>query len=114
MPRVGPVGVVKIGLEKRSFDDIYHYLMEASWARLFLIIAALYLSTNAIFATLYVVCGDSIVGAEKGSFLDAFFFSVQTLSTVGYGVMSPKGLLGSTLVTFEAFVGLLEWRWRAA
>lgn len=107
LPRGGPIGVVKIGLEKRSFDDIYHFLMEASWARLFVIIAAIYLATNALFATLYVVGGDSIVGAEKGSFLDAFFFSVQTLSTVGYGVMSPKGLLGSTLVTFEAFVGLL-------
>jgi inward rectifier potassium channel len=107
MPRVGPVAVVKIGLEKRSFDDIYHYLMEASWARLFGIIAVIYLSTNAIFAALYVLSGDSIAGAEKGSFFDAFFFSVQTLSTVGYGVMSPKGLLGGTLVTFEAFVGLL-------
>jgi inward rectifier potassium channel len=107
VPRVGAPGVVKIGLEKRSFDDIYHFLMEASWARLFVIIAAIYLSTNAIFATLYVLSGDSIAGAEKGSFSDAFFFSVQTLSTVGYGVMSPKGVLGGTLVTFEAFVGLL-------
>ncbi|MEP7119356.1 MAG: ion channel [Byssovorax sp.] len=107
LPRAGAPAVVKIGLEKRSFDDIYHYLMEASWARLFVIIAAIYLTTNALFAGLYVLSGDSIAGAEKGSFFDAFFFSVQTLSTVGYGVMSPKGLLGGTLVTLEAFVGLL-------
>ncbi len=107
LPRTGPPGVVKIGLETRSFDDIYHYLMEASWARLFVIIGAVYLTTNALFALLYVLAGDSITGAEKGSFSDAFFFSVQTLSTVGYGVMSPKGFVGSTLVTFEAFVGLL-------
>src|SRR5205814_3376023 len=40
-------------------------------------------------------------------FGDAFFFSVQTLSTIGYGVMSPKGVYGSAVVTFEAFVGLL-------
>lgn len=106
-PRVGAPGIVKIGLETRSFDDIYHYLMEASWARLFVIIGAIYLGTNAIFATLYVLAGDSITGAEKGSLSDAFFFSVQTLSTVGYGVMSPKGFIGGTLVTFEAFVGLL-------
>jgi inward rectifier potassium channel len=107
LPRTGAQGVVKIGLETRSFDDIYHYMMEASWPRLILIIAIMYLGTNAVFATLYLVSGDSITGAEKGSFSDAFFFSVQTLSTVGYGVMAPKGFVGSTLVTFEAFVGLL-------
>jgi inward rectifier potassium channel len=106
-PRVGPPPVVKIGLERRSFDDLYHFMMEASWTRLILFIAAMYLGTNAIFASLYLLGGDSISGAEKGSFSDAFFFSVQTLSTVGYGVMAPKGVVGSTLVTFEAFVGLL-------
>lgn len=107
VPRVGASGVVKVGLETRYFDDIYHYMMEASWARLIVIIGAVYFATNAIFATLYLVAGDSIAGAEKGSFADAFFFSVQTLSTVGYGVMSPKGPLGGALVTAEAFIGLL-------
>lgn len=99
--------VVKIGLDQRTFDDVYHFMMEASWPRLLVIIAAMYLSTNAIFAGLYLLGGDSITGAEKGSFPDAFFFSVQTLSTVGYGVMAPKGMLGGALVTFEAFIGLL-------
>ncbi len=103
----GVPNVLKIGLERRFFDDVYHYMMEASWARLILIIATMYLSTNAIFATLYMVGGDCISGAEKGSFADAFFFSVQTLSTIGYGVMAPKGPVGGALVTFEAFVGLL-------
>ena len=107
LPRVGAPGVVKIGLETRYFDDIYHYMMEASWARLIVIIGVIYSTTNALFATLYVLSGDSIAGAEKGSFTDAFFFSVQTLSTVGYGVMSPKGPLGGVLVTAEAFIGLL-------
>lgn len=100
-------GVVKVGLPRRTFDDIYHFMMEASWKRLLVIVAASYLSTNALFAGLYLLAGDSISGAESGSFSDAFFFSVQTLSTVGYGVMAPKGALGSTLVTFEAFIGLL-------
>ncbi len=99
--------VVKVGLERRTFEDIYHFMMEASWKRLFVIIAAMYLGTNAVFASLYLLAGDSIVGAERGSFSDAFFFSVQTLSTVGYGVMAPKGAIGSILVTLEAFIGLL-------
>lgn len=103
----GVPNVVKIGLERRFFDDVYHYMMEASWARLILFIATMYLGTNAVFATLYVLGGDCITGAEKGSFADAFFFSVQTLSTIGYGVMSPKSPIGCGLVTLEAFVGLL-------
>ncbi len=107
VPPTGALGIVKIGLNTRTFDDIYHLLMEASWKRLIVFIAAMYLGTNAFFAGLYVLAGDSINGAEKGSFSDAFFFSVQTLSTVGYGVMAPKGFIGSTLVTFEAFIGLL-------
>lgn len=107
VPPTGALGIVKIGLNNRTFDDIYHLLMEASWTRLLVFIAAMYLGTNAFFAGLYVLAGDSIHGAEKGSFSDAFFFSVQTLSTIGYGVMAPKGFLGSTLVTFEAFIGLL-------
>jgi inward rectifier potassium channel len=106
-PRATAPGIVKIGLKTGTFDDIYHFMMEASWKRLLVLIAAMYLGTNAVFAGLYVLAGDSINGAQEGSFADAFFFSVQTLSTVGYGVMAPKGFIGSTLVTFEAFIGLL-------
>lgn len=106
-PRAAAPGIVKVGLKTGTFDDIYHFMMMASWKRLFALIGAMYLGTNAVFAGLYVLAGDSIQGAEPGSFSDAFFFSVQTLSTVGYGVMAPKGFLGSTLVTLEAFIGLL-------
>ena len=81
--------------------------MEAPWSRLLGLIASTYVIVNALFALLYLLGGDAIVGAERGSFTDAYFFSVQTLSTVGYGVMSPKGVYGSALVTLEAFVGLL-------
>jgi inward rectifier potassium channel len=107
VPSTGALGVVKVGLKTRTFEDVYYFLMEGSWKRLLLFVAALYLGINALFAGLYLLAGDSISGAEKGSFSDAFFFSVQTLSTVGYGVMAPKGALGSTLVTVETFLGLL-------
>lgn len=105
--RNSPQDVVRVGLERALSGDIYHYLMEAPWSRLLLLIASTYITVNTVFALLFLLGGDSIAGAQPGSFPDAFFFSVQTLSTVGYGVMSPKGVYGSALVTLEAFVGLL-------
>ena len=103
-----PTGeVVRVGLQQRWFDDVYHLLLGASWPRLLGLVAALYVVTNAFFACLYLLGGDCIAGASPGSFHDAFFFSVQTLSTIGYGTMAPKGTYGSILVSFEALVGLI-------
>ncbi|MFO0756681.1 MAG: ion channel [Byssovorax sp.] len=99
--------VVRLGLERALSGDVYHYLMEAPWSRLLLLVASAYVVLNGVFAVLYLVGGDAISGAEPGSFRDAFFFSVQTLSTIGYGAMAPKTLYGGVVVTFEAFVGLL-------
>jgi inward rectifier potassium channel len=97
----------RVGFEASYFDDLYHFLLTSPWSHLLGIGAALYFGANALFAFLYMLGGDVIIGAEPGSFRDAFFFSVQTLSTIGYGVMSPKGLYGCLLVTVEAFVGIV-------
>jgi inward rectifier potassium channel len=64
----------------------------------------LYLVINLIFALAYLATG-GIENAKSGSFTDAFFFSVQTLATIGYGSMSPKGIIANILVTFEAMTG---------
>lgn len=105
--RADPRDVVRVGGESRRFDDLYHYLLGAPWGRVLGVVAAFYLGINATFATLYVLGGDCIAGARPGSFVDAFFFSVQTFSTIGYGVMAPKNAYASVLVTLEALVGLL-------
>jgi inward rectifier potassium channel len=65
-----------------------------------------YVVVNLAFALLYVLAGDVIAGAHPGSFTDAFHFSVQTFSTVGYGQMAPRGF-GHVLVTLESAVGVL-------
>jgi len=58
----------------------------------------------------YLAIGDGIEEARPGSFADAFFFSVQTMATIGYGKMAPRGLVANLLVTVEALIGLLGWR----
>ncbi len=87
--------------------DLYSYLMDGSWLRLFVVLFFLYLVVNLLFAGLFVLEPGSIDGARPTSFGDAFFFSVQTMSTIGYGAMSPGSTYGDLLVTAEAGVGIL-------
>lgn len=71
------------------------------------LIAAGYIGVNALFALAYLAGGDSIENAEPGSFRDAFFFSVQTLASIGYGAMHPRTTYAGVLVTLEAPLGVV-------
>ncbi len=97
-----------VGLPRRPLSDVYHYLLTVPWPRLMAFVVLLYVTLNTIFATLYMVGGDCIQNARPGNFADSFFFSVQTLATIGYGVMAPKTAWSHWLVTVEAFVGMLS------
>jgi len=87
----------------------YHTLLTISWTKFFLLVAANYLVLNAIFASLYVSLGPgSLVGQGPGTrFERAFFFSVETLATIGYGNLYPGTIAANWLMTVEAMVGLL-------
>ncbi len=93
----------------RSFgvSDIYYYLLEASWLEILICAFGGYLIINTIFALLYLLGGNAITGAEPGSFFDAFNFSVQTFSTIGFGTMSPTSSFTNLLVVGESFAGLV-------
>ena len=87
--------------------DFYHGVLTASWPGFVARLAALFLIVNLVFAMLYVADRGGISNARPGSFADAFFFSVQTLGTLGYGVMAPRTLYTNILVTVESFAGIL-------
>jgi inward rectifier potassium channel len=95
------------GAPRSPINDIYAYLLRESWGRLLLWSALGYTLGNMVFAVLYILGGDCITGAKPGHFGDAFYFSVQTMSTIGYGTMSPKTPFAHILVTIESFLGII-------
>ena len=88
-------------------SDLYHQLLVMSWRKFLLTIALFYFGLNVIFAVIYVITGTGIANAKPGSFKDAYFFSIQTLSTVGYGSMYPNTFISQSIVSVEIFIGLL-------
>jgi inward rectifier potassium channel len=99
--------VVAIGLRTSWLRDLYHNLLTLPWPIFLVVLALVYFGLNALFALLYLLGGDAIANARPGVFADAFFFSVETLSTIGYGQMSPATLYGNVVMTCEALTGLM-------
>ena len=95
------------GLRRKFREDVYHLLLSSSWVQFFGLVAAGFLGANALFALAYVLLPGSILNARSGSFEDAFFFSVQTMATIGYGSMAPATLPAHLLVTLEALTGII-------
>ena len=103
----GRINIVRTGIRNGLFGDLYHFLLVSSWPRLVVLLATAYIVANAMFALAYLLEGHSLEHADAGSFSDAFFFSVQTMATIGYGYIIPRTLFANLLVTVEALVGLL-------
>jgi inward rectifier potassium channel len=111
--RDGSFNVVR---ENQSFLrslNLYHEMLNAPLWVFYTVILSVYLLLNLIFAGLYLLCGPgalrgSIAVAPGQRFLEAFFFSVQTLATIGYGHLSPAGDAANGLVAIEALVGLMS------
>lgn len=95
------------GQATSAYDDLYHFILGRSWARFFVSVALVFILLNTLFALLYVVDPGGITNARPGSFEDAFFFSVQTIGTIGYGNMAPADRYSHVVVAVEALTGIL-------
>ncbi len=105
--RNGQTEIIGMGAWHSYWRDPYHLLLTIPWTGFVLLIWASYIATNAIFALLYLAGGDCIVNAKPGNFLDAFFFSVQTIASIGYGAMYPKTIYANFIVMIEAMSGIM-------
>ena len=109
-PRMRSIGnrrIITEGLEHSFWGDFYHNAMTVTWPTFIGLLAAAFVLLNAAFALVYMLGPAPIANAAPGSFLDAFFFSVETTSTVGYGDMHPQTLFGHAAATCENFVGMV-------
>jgi inward rectifier potassium channel len=105
----GSFNVKRTGLRWRDANP-YLMLIDTTWPRFLLVVALGFLIINIIFASLYLLIGvQSLKGLESdmGPFANAFFFSVHTLTTVGYGNVYPEGPWANTISSLEAASGLM-------
>ena len=92
----------------RPENNFYHWLLGTSWTSFLLLVIFVYLGTNLLFAFAYLACGPgAITNTKPDSLIDVFYFSVQTMATIGYGQMTPVGHWPNSIVTFEAFFGIV-------
>src|SRR5215472_809610 len=96
----------KKGVSRFDLRDPYHLAIALTWPQFLAALLALYLSANVVFATLFWLVPGSVARARPGSFADAFFFSIETLATVGYGEMYPATLYGHVVAAAEIVCGL--------
>ncbi len=112
MNQDGTFNVDRYGTPKWEAINVYHLLLTISWTKFLGMVVLAYLSVNTLFAIGYMLCGHgAVAGVNESSrlirFLECFFFSVQTLVTIGYGKMTPEGIPANLLVAVEALSGLM-------
>ena len=94
--KLGGREVITHGIARPVWQDLYHYFMTVSWPRTFGTILAYFLAFDLLFGWLYYLVPGCIANLNPPGYIGAFFFSVETLATVGYGDMHPQSMYGHT------------------
>lgn len=108
--RDGTFNVVRRGLPFLESLSPYHVLLTMSWTRFQAVLVGSYLVANGLFALAFLACGPAALKSDGdlgGGFARAFFFSVETFSTIGFGNITPVGIVANVVMTAEALIGLL-------
>jgi inward rectifier potassium channel len=106
--RFGDTHVKRVGGARWHWGDSYHWVLTLSWPRFLWTVLAVYMGTNLLFALAYFLVPGAVANARPDSFLDVFFFSIETLATVGYGYMNPATPYGHVVASCEILIGMLE------
>lgn len=110
----GQVNLKRTGLAFSQRFNLFHWLINMSWLQFFGFLLMGYILVNTAFGLLYVIFGiDGLSGSHSDKFwdqfLDAYYFSSQTLTTLGYGAISPVGKIHNFVASLESFLGLLSF-----
>lgn len=103
--RLGGAPAIKIGAPS-PLADLYYWVMEMNWPIFIVLACALFALVNLLFGVIYAALPGEIVNVRPHSLVDGFFFSVDTLGTVGYGVMAPASPRAHAIASVEILVGL--------
>lgn len=105
--RLGAIDFVQTGVARFDWQDPYYIAVSLSWRAFLLLFLIAELTINTVFALLYLVEPGCIANARPGAFTDVFFFSLETLATVGYGVMAPATTYGHIVSGVEIVTGMI-------
>lgn len=106
--KAGQREILTEGFRRVVFHDLFHYFMTITWPQLFATFAIFFLTFDALFGCAYYFVPGCIANLNPPGFAGAFFFSVETLATVGYGDMHPQTVYGHSVAMIEIFVGLMS------
>ena len=105
---IGDRMVFTEGLPRRPWQDLYHHLLTIGWPVMFAALAAFFVVLNASFGLLYSLSPGCVANLNPPGFLGAFFFSVETSATVGFGDMHPQTPYGHAVASLEIFVSIIS------
>ena len=105
---VGDRLVLTQGLPRRFWQDLYHLSMTISWPAMFGWLAAIFIALNLLFGSLYALVPGCVANLNPPGFLGAFFFSIETSATVGFGDMHPQTVYGHAVTSLEIFVSIMS------